>query len=277
VRRSCGAGGHVVSRAVDLGLEDRVVLVTGSNRGIGRAIARSAAAEGALVALCGRDAELGAQAVEELGADRASWFTVDVTDPEQVGALPAAVVGRLGRLDAVVNNAGRFGGGPAVELTPEGIHEGIDTKVAGAVGLIRAALPALRRSDQARVVNIGGISAQRVTPGAAVTAIANAGMATVSGYLAQELAPDGVTVNCVIPGYVLSEVWRGRAQAVADAEGLSPEEGLQRVLDLQGLAGRWGDPSEIADVVVFLLSAQARFVSGAAFRVDGAQFEGLQR
>jgi len=262
---------------MDLGLQGRVVLVTGSNRGIGRAIARSAAAEGAIVAMCGRTEELGLEAVAGLGEDRASWFTVDVTDPEAVGALPAAVMGRLGRLDAVVNNAGRFGGGPAVELTPEGIHDGIDTKVAGAVGLVRAALPALRQSDQARVVNIGGISAQRVTPGAAVTAIANAGMATVSGYLAQELAPDGITVNCVIPGYVLSEVWRGRADAVASAEGLSAEAGLQRVLDLQGLAGRWGEPSQIADVVVFLLSAQARFVSGAAFRVDGAQFEGLQR
>jgi NAD(P)-dependent dehydrogenase (short-subunit alcohol dehydrogenase family) len=262
---------------VDLGLQGRVVLVTGSNRGIGRAIARSAAAEGALVALCGRDAALGMEAVEELGADRAAWFTVDVTDAEQVGGLPAAVVARLGRLDAVVNNAGRFGGGPAVDLTFEGIGEGIDTKVAGAVAMVRAALPALRESDQARVVNIGGISAQRVTPGAAVTAIANAGMATVSGYLAQELWADGVTVNCVIPGYVLSEVWRGRASAIAEAEGLSEEAGLQRVLDLQGLQGRWGQPSEIADVVVFLLSAQARFVSGAAFRVDGAQFEGLQR
>ena len=143
---------------------------------------------------------------------------------------------------------------------------------------MRAALPALRRSDQARVVNIGGISAQRVTPGAAVTAIANAGMATLSGYLAQELAPDGMTVNCVIPGYVLTDVWRGRARAVADGRGpVGEDEGCRRVLDLQGLAGRWGDPAEIADVVVFLLSAQARFVSGAAFRVDGAQFEGLQR
>ena len=254
-----------------------MVLVTGSNRGIGRAIARSASAEGAIVALCGRDAELGAEAVAELGADRAAWFTVDVTDADQVGSLPGAVVGRFGRLDAVVNNAGRFGGGPAVELTQEAIREGVDTKVAGAVGLVRAALPALRRSDQARVVNIGGISAQRVTPGAAVTAIANSGMATVSGYLAQELAADGVTVNCVIPGYGLSEVWRSRARALAEAEGLSEEEGVQAVLDRQGLQGRWGHPSEIADVVVFLLSAQATFISGAAFRVDGAQFEGLQR
>jgi 3-oxoacyl-[acyl-carrier protein] reductase len=261
---------------VDLGLQDRVVLVTGSNRGIGRAIARSAVAEGAIVALCGRDEALGLETVAELGADRAAWFTVDVTDPEQVGALPPAIVGRLGRLDAVVNNAGRFGGGPAVDLTPDRIRDGIDTKVAGAIGVIRAALPALRRSDQARVVNIGGISAQRVTPGAAVTAIANAGVMTVSGYLAQELAPDGVTVNCVIPGYVLTEVWRRRAVALAEAEGLTEEEGLQAVLDRQGLQGRWGEPREIADVVVFLLSAQARFVSGAAFRVDGAQFEGLQ-
>jgi NAD(P)-dependent dehydrogenase (short-subunit alcohol dehydrogenase family) len=265
------------SAAVDLGLQGRVVLVTGSNRGIGRAIARSAAAEGAIVALCGRDESLGAEAVAELGADRAAWFTADVTDPERVAALPGDVVARLGRLDAVVNNAGRFGGGAAIDLQAKGIHEGIDTKVAGAVALVRAALPALRRSDQARVVNIGGISAQRVTPGAAVTAIANAGLATLSGYLAQELAPDGVTVNCVIPGYVLTDVWRERARALSDAEGLGEDEGLQAVLDRHGLQGRWGDPAEIADVVVFLLSAQARFVSGAAFRVDGAQFEGLQR
>ena len=98
--------------------------------------------------MCGRNEELGLEAVAELGEDRASWFTVDVTDAEAVGALPAAVMARLGRLDAVVNNAGRFGGGPAVELTPEGIHEGIDTKVAGAVGLVRAALPRCARATR---------------------------------------------------------------------------------------------------------------------------------
>jgi NAD(P)-dependent dehydrogenase (short-subunit alcohol dehydrogenase family) len=262
---------------MDLGLQGRVVLVTGANRGIGRAIARSAVREGATVAIVGRDAAAGEETVAELGADHAAWFTCDVTDPEQVQGLTAAVVARLGRIDAVVNNAGRFGGGPAVDLTYEALREGIDTKVAGAIAVVRAALPALRRSDQASVVNIAGISAQRVTPGAAVTAIANSGMATVSGYLAQELLADGVTVNCVIPGYTLSEVWAKRAQALADAEGLTTEEGLQETLDRQGLGhARWGDPSEIADVVVFLLGAQARFVNGAAFRVDGAQFEGLQ-
>jgi len=97
---------------MDLGLQGRVVLVTGSNRGIGRAIARSAAGEGAIVAMCGRNEELGLEAVAELGEDRASWFTVDVTDAEAVGALPAAVMGRLGRLDAVVNNAGRLAAVP---------------------------------------------------------------------------------------------------------------------------------------------------------------------
>src|SRR5215218_7000687 len=116
------------SRRMDLGLEGRVVLVTGSNRGIGRAIARSAAAEGALVALCGRDAALGAEAVAELGEQRAAWFTTDVTNAASVAALPDAVAERFGRLDAVVNNAGRFGGGSAVDLVPEGIHEGVDTK-----------------------------------------------------------------------------------------------------------------------------------------------------
>jgi 3-oxoacyl-[acyl-carrier protein] reductase len=262
---------------VDLGLRDRVVLVTGSNRGIGRAIAQSAVAEGAIVALCGRDEALGERVARELGPDRSAWFTADVSNASQVARLPDRVADHFGRLDAIVNNAGRFGGGQAIDLVPEGIHEGIDTKVAGAVGLVRAALPELRRSDQARVVNMGGISAQRVTPGAAVTAIANSGVATLSGYLAQELAPHGITVNCVIPGYIRTEVWRERARVLADAAELSEEEGLQAVLDRQGLQGRWGEPAEIADVVVFLLSAQARFVSGAAFRVDGAQFEGLQR
>ena len=262
---------------MDLNLRERVVLVTGANRGIGRAIARAAVAEGAVVVVMGRDAEACRDTVQELGPERASWVVCDVTRTDQVQALIDQIVERHGRLDAVVNNAGRFGGGPIAELTGDALREGVDTKVVGALAVVQAALPALRRSDQARVLNISGVSAQRVIPGAAVTAIANAGMVTLTAYLARELIADGINVNCLIPGYTLTGPWLGRAQALAEAEGLPLETALQEILKRQDMGhSRWGQDAEIAEPAVFLLSAQARFINGAAFRVDGGQFLAIQ-
>jgi NAD(P)-dependent dehydrogenase (short-subunit alcohol dehydrogenase family) len=263
---------------MDLNLVERVILVTGANRGIGRAIARACVEEGARVVIVGRGAEACRATVDELEPGRADWISCDVSDPVQVTAMVKEAVRRHGRLDGVVNNAGRFGGGPIADLTPEALREGVDTKVVGALAVVQAALPALRQSDQARVVNIGGVSSQRVTPGAAVTAIANSGMNTLTAYLARELAPDGVNVNCVIPGYTLTPPWEARAVALAAAEGLSVEAARAAILQRQDMGhSRWGEDVEIAWPVVFLLSAQARFINGAAFRVDGGQFLAIQR
>jgi len=263
---------------MDLNLLERVILVTGGGRGIGRAIARACVEEGARVVVVGRGAEACRETVAQLEPGRADWITCDVSDPAQVRAMVEEVVARHGRLDGVVNNAGRFGGGPLADLAPEALREGVDTKVIGALAVVQAALPALRQSDQARVVNIGGVSAQRVTPGATVTAIANAGLNTLTAYLARELAPDGINVNCVIPGYILTPPWAARAKALADAEGLTQEAAEAAILHRQDMGhSRWGEDQEIAWPVVFLLSAQARFINGAAFRVDGGQFLAIQR
>jgi NAD(P)-dependent dehydrogenase (short-subunit alcohol dehydrogenase family) len=261
---------------MDLNLKGRVVAVTGANRGIGKAIAHSAAGEGAVVAILARDAETSRATAEAVGGG-AFAVSCDVTDAGSIAAAVAEVVGRHGRIDAVVNNAGRFGGGPIAALAAPAAREGFETKVVGSLGLVQAALPALRRSDQARVVNVSGVSAQRIMPGAAVTAMANAAMITLTAYLARELIGDRIKVNCVIPGYVLTDPWRARTQALADAEGLSFEAALVEVLKRQDMGhAEWGTPKEIADVVVFLLSAQAGFVNGAAFRVDGGQFMAIQ-
>jgi NAD(P)-dependent dehydrogenase (short-subunit alcohol dehydrogenase family) len=263
---------------MDLNLLERVILVTGGGRGIGRAIAKACAQEGARVVVAGRGADALRETVAELEPGRADWIACDVSDPGQVRAMIEEVVARHGRLDGVVNNAGRFAGGPLADLTPEALREGVDTKVIGALAVVQAALPALRQSDQARVVNIGGVSAQRVTPGAAVTAIANSGMNTLTAYLARELAADGITVNCVIPGYILTPPWQARAQALAETEGLTQEAAEAAILQRQDMGhSRWGQDTEIAWPVVFLLSAQARFINGAAFRVDGGQFLAIQR
>ena len=263
---------------MDLNLQDRVVLVTGANRGIGRAIAEAAAAEGARVAVVGRDTAAGGETVRALPQDRAAWFVCDVTDQAQIERMIEQVVARWGRLDAVVNNAGRFGGSPIAELSGAALREGLDTKVVGALQVVQAALPHLRQSDQARVVNISGVTAQRITPGVAVTAIANSGMIALTAYLARELIEDGVNTNCLIPGYTLTGAWRARAEALALAESLSFSDALQEILNRQDMGhSRWGEAREIADVAVFLLSAKAAFVNGASFRVDGGQFLAVQR
>jgi NAD(P)-dependent dehydrogenase (short-subunit alcohol dehydrogenase family) len=256
---------------MDLGLTDRVVLVTGGTRGIGYATCESLLAEGARVALCSRDEASGHDAASSLGPGAAA-FCADVSAPGSAVQLVGDVVDRLGRLDALVNNAGRFGGGAAVEATDESYREGIDTKVLGPLALVRAALPHLRGSDQACVVNVSGISANKVLNGAAVTAVANAAMLSLTAYLANELIGDGVNVCGVVPGYVLTPPWRERTQAVADAEAVDFETAKQLVLEHQGLGhGRWGEAREVADVVTFLLSKQASFMNGTVLRVDGGQ------
>jgi NAD(P)-dependent dehydrogenase (short-subunit alcohol dehydrogenase family) len=260
---------------MELDLTGRVVLVTGASRGIGHAVARALVVEGARVAICSRDEATCLAAATQLG-ESAAGFVADVRDEAAVGALVAQVVERFGRLDAVVNNAGRFGGGPVTELDDEALHFGLDTKLAGALHVVRHALPHLRASDRSAVVNVSGITAEKVIAGAGVTAMGNAGLLTLTAYLAQELMADGVRVNGVVPGYTLTEVWRDRAQALANAEGLSLEEAEQAILDRQGLGhARWGTAEEVADVIVVLLSRAMRFVTGAVVRVDGGQWPAI--
>jgi NAD(P)-dependent dehydrogenase (short-subunit alcohol dehydrogenase family) len=263
---------------MDLGLDGRIVVVTGGNRGIGKAISIAVAREGANVAVLSRDAETGNAVAKELHGGNGFFVQCDVSAVGKVGEAVDAVLQRYGRLDAVINNAGRFGGGPIMKLDAAALREGLDTKIVGPLALVRAALPALRQSDQARIVNISGVTAHRIMPGAAVTAIANSGMVTMSGYLATELLPDGINVNCILPGYILTGPWRARVQALADAEGLDFDAAKDLLLKRQDMGhARWGTEEDIADVVLFLLSAQARFVNGASFRLDGGQFLGLQK
>ena len=191
---------------------------------------------------------------------------------EVAAALAGAAVERLGRLDGVVDNAGRFGGGALEGLARETLEEGLATKVTGPLHLVQRALPALRDSDRAAIVNVSGLTAQRVTPGAAVTAIANTGVVALTAYLAHELMPAGVRVNGVIPGSTRTGVWEERAAALARREGISADAAMRAILDRQGLGhARWGESAEIAAVVVWLLSAAASFVNGTSMRVDGGQ------
>lgn len=257
---------------MDLELTDRVALVTGGGRGLGRAIARRLLDEGALVEICGRSADEGRRTADELGPG-AHWSTVDVTDDAAVARLVDDVLARRGRLDVVVNNAGRFTGGPLSAIADPAWREGFDVKALGAVHTVRHAREALVAAGRGRVVNISGITSALVVPGVAVTALANSALTTLTAYLAQDLREHGVTVNCVVPGYTLSGVWQERIAAHATEHGLDEDAARAAILAERGMGpgARWGTPEELAAVVAFLASGPAGYVSGATLRVDGAQ------
>jgi NAD(P)-dependent dehydrogenase (short-subunit alcohol dehydrogenase family) len=257
---------------MDLELQGRVALVTGGSRGIGFAVASRLLGEGARVTICGRDDDAGRAAAARLGAD-AAWFQADVTSDRDVEALVEDTLSRWGRLDVVVNNAGRFTGGPLSEIPDQAWQEGFDTKTVGAARVVRHAREALIASGRGRVVNVSGITSTLVVPGVAVTAVTNAAMTALTAYQAQDLRAHGATVNCVVPGYTRSEVWQGRIDAYADEQELSTEDAARAILLERGFGdgARWGEVDEVASVIAFLVSGPASYVSGATLRVDGAQ------
>lgn len=257
---------------MDLELSGRVALVTGGSRGLGLATARRLLDEGATVHLCGRDAAAGRAALEELG-EGAAFSTCDVADGAAVGAMVAEVLDRHGRLDVVVNNAGRFGGGPLTAIEDAGWRDGFDTKVLGATHTVRHAREALIASGRGRVVNVSGVTAALAVPNVAVTGVANAALIALTAYQAQDLRAHGATVNCVVPGYTTSGVWQDRIDARAAADDTDEPTARAAILAERGFGdgARWGTPDELAAVVAFLASGPASYVSGATLRVDGAQ------
>lgn len=266
---------------MDLELDGRVALVTGGSRGLGLAIARRLLDEGAAVELCGRDGDAGEAATAELAGRGAGagWTTCDVTDDAAVAAMIDEIVERRGRLDVVVNNAGRFTGGPLHEIPDEAWREGFDTKALGAAHTVRHARPALIASGRGRVVNISGVTSALVVPGVAVTGVANAAMTALTAYQAHDLREYGATANCVVPGYTTSGVWQDRIDARAAADGTDEPTARAAILAERGFGpgARWGSPDELAAVVAFLVSGPASYVSGATLRVDGAQLPAVSQ
>jgi 3-oxoacyl-[acyl-carrier protein] reductase len=253
---------------VDLGLRDKVCVVTGASRGIGRAIAARLCEEGARVLFVARDAARLAAAAEACGGE---WLAIDVTDPEAAGRIVATCAEQMGGIDVLVNNAGTSSVVPLDELTDEDWQRQWELHVMAPMRLMRAAAPRMAAAGGGRIVNITSSAAKRPSLTNAAYAVTKAAQQSLSRVFADAWAARGVLVNAVAPGATASELWVGEgglADQAAAAQGLTREEALARQAAKSPL-GRLLEPQEIADAVVFLCSERASAVTGAAWSVDG--------
>jgi 3-oxoacyl-[acyl-carrier protein] reductase len=242
-------------------LAGRVALVTGSARNIGRAIALELAAAGAAVMVNTRTAEAEAEAVADeirKAGGRSAAALADVADPDAAAALVAAAVNAFGRLDIVVNNAAVRREVAFDQLDYREWRAIVGTILDGAYLCIHAALPHLVASGSGAVINIGGVSAYTGAARRAHVIAAKAGLAGLTRALAHDLAPHGVTVNCVVPGQIDTQ----------RASGKEPAHHAARA----PLVGRRGRPEEIAALVRFLCGPDARYITGQAIHANGGAF-----
>jgi NAD(P)-dependent dehydrogenase (short-subunit alcohol dehydrogenase family) len=260
---------------VDLGLTGRTAVVTGASEGIGRAIAIGLAAEGVHLGLLARSRERldgVADAIEGAGGPGdVLVLPTDVRDQAAVDAAARAVGERFGRVDILVNDAGnRMRPGRQIAWSDEEWLLDIDTKLVGMLRVTRAFDPLLPSDGSGRIVNVSGVAGSIVWETALTHGINNAGMNHATRYLASDLAARGITVNAVIPGLIATD-WRWAwAREAGERAGTSAEAFVEQVCRDKGiLLGRWAEPEEVADVVVFLASARARYITGTTVVVDG--------
>ena len=254
---------------MDLGLKGRRALVTGASKGIGRAIAYELATEGANLAICAR----GSRALEDTAAalEAATGVnvfagTADVTVDREVRAFVDEAAAALGGLDILVNNAGSALPGTFEEVDEGRWRADLDVKLFAAMRCVRTALPHLKQSPQARIININSIVGRQIAPEYIANSTDRAACLAFSKGLADNLAKYGILVNSVNPGNVRSQAWDSTLDYFApDAELEDYYVQASRETPL----GRVADAGEIAAVVAFLASKRASYITGASIDVDG--------
>jgi len=250
---------------VKLGLEGRRVLVTGGSKGLGEAIARELVEEGALVAICSRSEDEVRATGEAIGATYAQ--AADVTDPEQVRDFVARSAEALGGIDALVNNAGRAHPGNFAALSDEDWQHDFEVKVLALIRCSREALPHMRRAGGGRIVNVGAVYSRMPDPTFFATSVNRAAGNNFTKALAMEVAKDGILVNGVNIGFVITPQWDNIHRRRAPDQ--PREEFLDQMAAQDVPLGRMGRPDEVSGLVTFLLSDRASYITGASIDVAG--------
>jgi 3-oxoacyl-[acyl-carrier protein] reductase len=256
---------------LDLGLKDKVAIVTGGSRGIGKACAEELLAEGAVVVLVSKNPDINAAAVRDLGKlhpDRVLGVPTDLTDDAAIATMTAQVVERLGRIDILVNSAATVIPQDFFKMGDAELTNLLDQKFNPAARCIRHVVADMRKRKWGRIINISGLAGRQPHYPVVPAALNNSAMLNLTKALAAELAKDNILVNAVVP-YIIDterqdETMREWAQTTGQTEA---EVRQQRVSRLP--VGRMGRPEEVAAVVAFMASERSSYVVGTAWYVDG--------
>jgi ketoreductase len=253
-------------------LQDRVALVTGGSRGIGKAIAGALARQGAKVVICARDGEAAREAADEIspGGGRVLAFRADVAEKADARTLVRGIVARWGQIHILVNNAGINARIPIDSEDDTGWVQILTVNVVGAYYITREVLRHMPNSDGGRIINISSVLGRFGVPAYTAYCTAKHGIIGFTRALALEVVDRGITVNAICPGWVETDMAALGMRETAEAMGMSPEEFRKQALaavPIQRILG----PEEIADLAVYLSSEAAAGMTGQAINLCGGQ------
>ena len=256
---------------MDLGLKGKTALVGGSSKGIGRAVAIALAREGCNVGICARDNAALAETASTIRRDTAAEVFSLVTDMsryEDIKRVVQETANSFGRLDILVNNAGGPRTGTFDDMDETDWLQAISQNLMSAIRTTREALPHLRRSGGGRIINITSIAVKQPIDRLILSNTARLGVVGMAKTLSRELAPEGITVNNVCPGNIATERLVSLIEERAKQDGVPMEEAIQ-IEERRIPMGHLGDPDDVANMVVFLASAKAHYITGTTIQVDG--------
>lgn len=262
---------------MDLGIRGKVALVSAASKGLGRAIAEELAAEGALVVMCARGKEALDQAVNAIGTATGAdviGISADVSKPADVTRVVLAALHRFSRIDILVTNSGGPPSGMFESLTPTMWDDAVRLLLMSTVNLCREVVPGMRERKWGRIINVTSISVKQPVEGLMLSNSLRAGVTGFAKTLSTEVARDGITVNCILPGHTRTQRAIDLTAANAARHGIPVEEVVKR-RHAEIPMGRMGEPREFAGLAAFLASERASYITGTSIQVDGGWIKSL--
>jgi 3-oxoacyl-[acyl-carrier protein] reductase len=263
---------------MDLGLQGKVALVAGASQGMGRATALGFAREGAKVAICARGEaalnEAGEMIRKQTGGDVLAMIA-DMAKPEDIKKFVNQSAAHFGRVDIIVNNAGGPPPGEFLKFTDEDWHNAYNLSFMSTMRMTREAVPHMRKAGGGRVINITSYSVKEPITGLVLSNAVRSAVIGLAKTLSRELAQDNILINNICPGRIDTERAQKLNKARADRVG-RPVEEINKEMAAEVPLGRYGTADEAADVIVFLGSERASYITGTTIQIDGGLIRGIQ-